>query len=109
LVKFSSSIRAALVTGCRQDELTKATWSQLDLYTKRLTVIGKGGNSIGFPPFPADQAVGFGALPVVAPLSHGIAVSQRNRLKRDGNGCNTVQHDLRRLGRAKIADFCGAG
>jgi integrase/recombinase XerD len=56
-------IRAALVTGCRQDELAKATWSQLDLSAKRLTVVGKGGKTrvIDLEPFGGTDV--FGTLP----------------------------------------------
>jgi integrase/recombinase XerD len=36
-------IRAALLTGCREDELIKATHRDLDMKRKELTVIGKGG------------------------------------------------------------------
>ena len=60
---FATLIRAALVTGCRQDELAKATWSQLDLDAKRLTVIGKGRKTraIDLVPFGGDEV--FANLP----------------------------------------------
>jgi integrase len=59
LVKFSGSSRAALVTGCRQDELAKATWSQLDLDAKRLTMIGKGRKTraIDLVPLGGDEVL----------------------------------------------------
>lgn len=60
---FATLVRAALVTGCRQDELAKATWSQLDLNAKRLTVIGKGGKMrvIDLEPFGGGDV--FASLP----------------------------------------------
>jgi integrase/recombinase XerD len=39
---FANLIRAAEVTGCRQEELTKAKRTQVDHTSKQLTVIGKG-------------------------------------------------------------------
>jgi integrase/recombinase XerD len=60
---FATLIRAALVTGCRQDELAKATWSQLDLSAKRLTVIGKGNKmrTVDLEPFGGVEV--FESLP----------------------------------------------
>jgi integrase/recombinase XerD len=60
---FSTLIRAALATGCRQDELAKAKQSQLDLKGKRLTVIGKGGKTrvIDLEPFRGVEV--FASLP----------------------------------------------
>ncbi len=68
---FSTLIRAALATGCRQDELAKAKRSQLDLKAKRLTVIGKGGKTrvIDLEPFGGWEV--FASLPAAvgdAPL-----------------------------------------
>lgn len=40
--RFSSLIRSALLTGCRQDELTSLTWKQFNAKTGTLEVIGKG-------------------------------------------------------------------
>lgn len=63
---FAVLIRAAVATGCRQDELAKATWSQLDLNAKRLTVIGKGRKTrvIDLEPF--------GGVDVFATLPRGV-------------------------------------
>lgn len=63
---FATLIRAAMVTGCRQDELAKAKWSQLDLSGKRLTVIGKGGKTrvVDLEPF--------GGVAVFASLPSGV-------------------------------------
>ena len=60
---FATLIRAAWVTGCRQDELAKATWSQLDLSAKRLTVIGKGNKmrTVDLEPFGGVEV--FESLP----------------------------------------------
>lgn len=60
---FATLISAARVTGCRQDELAKATWSQLDLNAKRLTVIGKGNKVrvIDLEPFGGVEV--FNTLP----------------------------------------------
>lgn len=63
---FAPLIRAALVTGCRQDELAKAKWSQLDLSAKRLTVIGKGNKTRAVDLEP------FGGVDVFASLPPGI-------------------------------------
>lgn len=63
---FATLIRAALVTGCRQDELAKATWSQLDLDGERLTVIGKGGKTRVIDLNP------FGGVDVFASLPRGV-------------------------------------
>ena len=60
---FATLIRAALVTGCRQDELAKATWSQLDLDANRLTVIGKGGKTRVIDLEPFDGTEVFDSLP----------------------------------------------
>jgi integrase/recombinase XerD len=40
--RFSALITAALLTGCRQDELTSLTWKQFQPKTGTLEVIGKG-------------------------------------------------------------------
>jgi integrase/recombinase XerD len=64
---FAMLIRAALVTGCRQDELAKAKWSQLDLGAKRLTVVGKGGKTRAVDLEP------FGGVDVFASLPRGVA------------------------------------
>jgi len=63
---FATLIRAAWVTGCRQDELAKAKRSQLDLKAKTLTVIGKGNKTrtISLEPF--------GGVEVFASLPPGI-------------------------------------
>lgn len=60
---FATLIRAAIVTGCRQDELAKAKWSQVDLSANRLTVIGKGGKTraINLEPFGGTEV--FASLP----------------------------------------------
>lgn len=40
--RFGGLIRAAWLTGCRQDELVHATWRGFDAKAKKLEVIGKG-------------------------------------------------------------------
>ena len=40
--RFASLIKAALLTGCRQEELTSLTWKQFQPKTGTLEVIGKG-------------------------------------------------------------------
>jgi integrase/recombinase XerD len=40
--RFGALIRAALLTGCRQDELANLTWKQFNAKTGTLEVIGKG-------------------------------------------------------------------
>lgn len=40
--RFSSLIRSALLTGCRQDELVNLTWKHFNAKTGTLEVIGKG-------------------------------------------------------------------
>lgn len=40
--RFGAFIRAAWLTGCRQDELVRATWRQLNPRARTLDVIGKG-------------------------------------------------------------------
>jgi integrase/recombinase XerD len=61
---FATLIRAALVSGCRQDELAKAKWSQLDLSAKRLTVIGKGNKTRVIDLEPLGGTEVFASLPV---------------------------------------------
>jgi len=63
---FAALIRAALVTGCRQNELVTAKWSQLDLSAKRLTVIGKGNKTRAVDLEP------FGGVDVFATLPRGV-------------------------------------
>lgn len=63
---FAMLIRAALATGCRQDELAKAKWSQLDLTAKRLTVVGKGNKTRAVDLEP------FGGVDVFASLPRGV-------------------------------------
>jgi integrase/recombinase XerD len=109
---FATLIRAALVTGCRQDELAKATWSQLDLDAKRLTVIGKGRKTraIDLVPFGGDEV--FANLPRGvgdAPLfwhddgrSYSTVASRfgflcRQLVKRDVSFRRFRFHDLRHL------------
>jgi integrase/recombinase XerD len=60
---FATLIRAALVTGCRQDELAKAKWSQVDLSAKRLTVIGKGNKTRAVDLEPFGGVDVFNSLP----------------------------------------------
>jgi integrase/recombinase XerD len=65
-------IRAAVATGCRQDELVSARRSQLDLTAKTLTVVGKGNKLrvVDLVPFGGIEI--FSALPVGDLLfSHG--------------------------------------
>jgi integrase/recombinase XerD len=40
--RFAAMIAAARLTGCRQDELVRATWAQFSAAAKTLDVIGKG-------------------------------------------------------------------
>jgi len=40
--RFGSFIRAAWLTGCRQDELVRTTWRQFNARARTLEVIGKG-------------------------------------------------------------------
>jgi integrase/recombinase XerD len=40
--RFAALIKAARLTGCRQDELVRLTWRALDSRSKTLDVIGKG-------------------------------------------------------------------
>lgn len=40
--RFSALIKAAMLTGCRQEELTSLTWKQFNNKTGTLEVIGKG-------------------------------------------------------------------
>lgn len=40
--RFAGLIRAALLTGCRQNELVKAKWRDIDKTRETLTLIGKG-------------------------------------------------------------------
>ena len=40
--KFGALVRAAWLTGCRQNELITATWRRLNLHASTLEVIGKG-------------------------------------------------------------------
>jgi|GEM_PF-3148971 len=60
---LAALIRAALVTGCRQDELAKAKRSNLNLLAKTLTVVGKGRKTrvIDLQPFGGFEV--FGTLP----------------------------------------------
>jgi integrase/recombinase XerD len=63
---LATLIRAAVVTGCRQDELANAKWSQLDLGAKRLTVLGKGRKTRAIDLEP------FGGVEVFASLPRGV-------------------------------------
>lgn len=63
---FATLIRAALVTGCRQDELARAKWSQVDFGAKRLIVIGKGNKTRAVDLEP------FGGLEVFSGLPRGV-------------------------------------
>lgn len=56
-------IRAAVATGCRQDELVSARRSQLDLAAKTLTVVGKGNKLRVVDLVPFDGVEVFAALP----------------------------------------------
>jgi integrase/recombinase XerD len=60
---FAALIKAAWATGCRQEELAQAKWSQLDLRAKRLTIIGKGNKPrvIDLEPFSGIDL--FASLP----------------------------------------------
>src|SRR3974390_3373900 len=60
---LAALIRAALITGCRQDELAKAKRSNLNLLAKTLTVVGKGRKTrvIDLQPFGGLEV--FGTLP----------------------------------------------
>lgn len=40
--RFGALIKAALLTGCRQDELVRLTWKQFKPHAQSLDVIGKG-------------------------------------------------------------------
>ena len=56
-----------LVTGCRQDELARAQWYQVDLGAKRPIVIGKGNKTRALDLEP------FGGLEVFAGPPRGVA------------------------------------
>lgn len=87
---FAILIEVALATGCRQDELARAKRSQLDLKTKRLTVIGKGGKTRVVDLEPFRGLAVFSDLPAAvgdAPLFwHG-----------EGKPYTTVASTFRRL------------
>lgn len=109
---FAILIRAALVTGCRQDELAKAKRSQLDLSAKRLMVLGKGKKvrAVNLEPFGGAEV--FASLPAAigdAPLfwhddgkPYTTVASAFGRLcrtlaKRDPSFRRFRFHDLRHL------------
>jgi len=56
---FGALIRAAWLTGCRQDELVTAVWRGYDPVRKTLRVVGKGNKArvISLRPIPAKDAV----------------------------------------------------
>lgn len=58
---FGAMIRAAWLTGCRQDELVTARWRDYDAVRSTLRVVGKGNKSrvISLRPTPLKDAVGF--------------------------------------------------
>jgi len=58
---FGALIRAAWLTGCRQDELVTASWRDYDPIRKTLRVVGKGNKArvISLRPIPSKNAVEF--------------------------------------------------
>lgn len=58
---FGALIRAAWLTGCRQNELVTARWRDYDAVRKTLRVVGKGNKArvISLCPIPAKDATEF--------------------------------------------------
>lgn len=58
---FGALIRAAWLTGCRQNELVTARWRDYDAVRKTLRVVGKGNKQrvISLRPIPSKDATGF--------------------------------------------------
>ena len=109
---FATLIRAALATGCRQDELAKARWSQLDLKAKRLTVVGKGNKTrvIDLEPFGGTEVfaslpTGIGDAPLFwhddgqpySTVASRFGFLMRQLVKRDKTFRRFRFHDLRHL------------
>ena len=59
--EFAALIRAACLTGCRQNELVTASWRDYDAIRKTLRVVGKGNKArvISLCPIQAKDATGF--------------------------------------------------
>jgi len=96
---FGALIRAAWLTGCRQDELVTARWRDYDADRRTLRVVGKGNKSrvISLLPIPAKDSVGFfKSLP-------RVAKSDRIFCKTDGTPFSAAASDFTHLRRAVIA------
>lgn len=82
---FGALIRAAWLTGCRQNELVTARWRNYDAVRKTLGVIGKGNKLrvISLRPIPSKDAVAFFenlprmvGVDLIFPNSYGRPIAQ---------------------------------
>lgn len=96
---FGALIRAAWLTGCRQDELVTAVWRDYDPVRKTLRVVGKGNKArvISLRPIQAKDAL---ALIESQPRTFG---SDLIFCKPDGSAFSQAASDFTHIRRAVIA------
>jgi integrase/recombinase XerD len=109
--RFGALIRAAELTGCRQDEIAQVTWRDFDRQASALRVVGKGNKSRTISLSDAASAHILGTVPVIGSqiiFSNDSGLAYANISSNFSQICRRVEraspsfkrfrfHDLRHL------------